>query len=68
MFSELETLIRSHCRSDQHTAVLNCLLDCRSRADDDPKSKLDRKDDKVELDQALRELDQYVTWVNHVLM
>lgn len=58
MFSELETLIRSHCRSDQHTAVLNCLLDCRNRADDDPKAKLERKDDKVELDQALRELDQ----------
>ena len=58
MFSELETLIRSHCRSDQHTAVLNCLLDCRSRSDDDPKAKHERKDDKVELDQALRELDQ----------
>ncbi|KAK3927823.1 Integrator complex subunit 13 [Frankliniella fusca] len=58
MFTELETLIRSHCRSDQHTAVLNCLLDCRNRSDDDPKVKLDRKDDKVELDQALRELDQ----------
>ncbi|XP_034243253.1 integrator complex subunit 13 [Thrips palmi] len=58
MFAELESLIRSHCRSDQHTAVLNCLLDCRNRADDDPKAKLERKDDKVELDQALRELDQ----------
>ncbi|KAJ1527268.1 hypothetical protein ONE63_008791 [Megalurothrips usitatus] len=64
MFSELETLIRSHCRSDQHTAVLTCLLDCRSRSDDDSKAKHDRKDDKVELDQALRELDQMTTSPN----
>jgi hypothetical protein len=36
---------------------LNCLLECRNKSDDE-KMKLEKKDDKVELDQALRELDQ----------
>lgn len=51
MWTELETYIRSHCRTEQHSRVLLCLLDCRNKESDD---KL------VELDQALRDLDQYV--------
>ncbi|KAK7791139.1 hypothetical protein R5R35_008573 [Gryllus longicercus] len=60
MWSELETFIRTHCRSDQHSRVLNCLLECRNKSDDE-KFKGDKavKEDKVELDQALRELDQF---------
>lgn len=61
MWGELETFIRAHCRSDQHNRVLNCLLECRNKIDDD-KGKSDKnsngREDTVELDQALRELDQ----------
>lgn len=52
MWSELETFVRAHCHTDQHTRVLHCLLECRNK--DDEKLKVE----KVELDQALRELDQ----------
>jgi Cell cycle and development regulator. len=52
MWTELETFLRANCRTDQHNRVLNCLLECRNKTDDE------KKDDKVELDQALRELDQ----------
>lgn len=52
MWTELETYIRSHNRTENHGRVLNCLLDCRNKDDD----KL--KVEKVELDHALRELDQ----------
>lgn len=62
MWGELETFIRAHCRSDQHNRVLNCLLECRNKIDDD-KGKSDKnsngREDTVELDQALRELDQF---------
>ncbi|KAJ9581248.1 hypothetical protein L9F63_023574 [Diploptera punctata] len=58
MWSELETFLRANCRTDQHNRVLNCLLECRNKTDGD-KIKLEKKDDKVELDQALRELDQF---------
>ena len=51
MWSELETFLRANWRTDQHIRVLNC-LNCRNKTDDE------KKDDKVELDQALRELDQ----------
>lgn len=57
MWSELETFLRANCRTDQHNRVLNCLLECRNKSDDE-KIKLEKKDEKVELDQALRELDQ----------
>lgn len=57
MWNELETFLRANCRTDQHSRVLNCLLECRNKSDDE-KMKLEKKDDKVELDQALRELDQ----------
>lgn len=53
MWSELETFVRVHCHTDQHTRVLHCLLECRNK--DDEKLKVE----KVELDQALRELDQF---------
>ncbi|XP_021942425.1 integrator complex subunit 13 [Zootermopsis nevadensis] len=58
MWNELETFLRANCRTDQHNRVLNCLLECRNKSDDE-KNKLEKKDDKVELDQALRELDQF---------
>ncbi|XP_075231571.1 integrator complex subunit 13 asun [Lycorma delicatula] len=51
MWVELETYIRAHCRTEQHSRVLHCLLDCRNKETDDKH--------KVELDQALRELDQF---------
>lgn len=52
MWNELEKFVRTHCRSDQHNKVLHCLLECRNK---EPDNKL--PGDKVELDQALRELD-----------
>ncbi|PSN39663.1 Protein asunder [Blattella germanica] len=58
MWSELETFLRANCRTDQHNRVLNCLLECRNKSDGE-KSKVEKKDDKVELDQAIRELDQF---------
>jgi Cell cycle and development regulator len=55
LWSELETYIRANCHSENHRKVLSCLLECRNKPDV-PKSK--SKDDKVELDQALIELDE----------
>lgn len=49
MWNELETLLKNNCHSESHKAVYNCLIECHKFADDN---------DKVELDQALRELDQ----------
>ncbi|XP_039289924.1 integrator complex subunit 13 [Nilaparvata lugens] len=51
MWNELETYLRSHLHSDQHSRVLHCLLECRNKEIDDKTN--------VELDQALRELDQF---------
>ncbi|KAK9497051.1 hypothetical protein O3M35_004435 [Rhynocoris fuscipes] len=51
MWNELEAFLRAHCVSDKHINILNCLLEVRSR-------DLSSDGDKVELDQALRELDQ----------
>lgn len=49
LWGEIETFLRHHANnSAAHTEVLDCLLDIRSKDDKD----------KVELDQALRELDR----------
>lgn len=48
LWEEIETFLRHHAsNSAAHTEVLDCMLDIRSKDDKD----------KVELDQALRELD-----------
>ena len=48
LFAELETYLKVHAsNSPNHTEVFNCLLEVRNKDDKD----------KVELDQALRELD-----------
>lgn len=52
MWAELETFIRAYAQTEQHTQVLQCLLECRNK--DDDKIKVE----KVELDHVLRELDQ----------
>ncbi|CAB0036317.1 unnamed protein product [Trichogramma brassicae] len=50
LWLELETFLRAHSQtSSLHTEVLTCLLEVRNKSDKDI--------DKVELDQALRELD-----------
>lgn len=57
MFGELERFVSAHCRTERHFKVLDCLLESRNRpASERPAS---RKDEKVELDVALRELDKY---------
>jgi len=49
LWDEIETFLKHHANnSAAHTEVLNCLLEIRNK---------DEKD-KVELDQALRELDR----------
>nr|CAD7600293.1 unnamed protein product [Timema genevievae] len=63
MWTELEAFLRVHCRTDQHNRVLNCLLECRNKLDEDKpgaggKGEKGGKEGKVELDQAIRELDQ----------
>lgn len=52
MWNELEKFVRTHCRSDQHNKILHCLLEYRNKDSDNKSSS-----EKVELDQALRELD-----------
>lgn len=48
LWEELETFLKAHSRNSlMHSEVLNCLLEVRNKDDKD----------KVELDQALRELD-----------
>ncbi|XP_046821860.1 integrator complex subunit 13 [Vespa velutina] len=50
LWGELETFLKHHANnSANHSEVLNCLLEVRSKDDKD----------KVELDQALRELDGF---------
>ncbi|XP_071645101.1 integrator complex subunit 13 [Temnothorax longispinosus] len=50
LWDEIETFLKNHANnSAAHTEVLNCLLEIRNK---------DEKD-KVELDQALRELDSF---------
>ena len=50
VWNELETLLKNNCHSDNHKMVYNCLIECHKFNADET--------DKVELDQALRELDQ----------
>ncbi|KAB0793824.1 hypothetical protein PPYR_13444 [Photinus pyralis] len=50
MWNELETLLKNNCHSETHKMVYNCLIECHKFNSDES--------DKVELDQALRELDQ----------
>lgn len=48
LWGEIETFLKNHSgQSVSHTEVLNCLLEVRNKDDKD----------KVELDEALRELD-----------
>lgn len=56
MFTELETYIKSHCRTEKHFKVLNCLLESRNRpaAERPPGMKTDN-----EWELANRELDKY---------
>ncbi|RLU19530.1 hypothetical protein DMN91_008087 [Ooceraea biroi] len=50
LWDEIETFLKHHANnSAAHTEVLNCLLEIRNKDDKD----------KVELDQALRELDSF---------
>lgn len=49
MWKELETFIKNNLHSDNHKQVYSCLLECH---------KFNFDEDKVELDQALRELDE----------
>ncbi|XP_067213909.1 integrator complex subunit 13 isoform X2 [Linepithema humile] len=50
LWDEIETFLKHHANnSAAHTEVLNCLLEIRNKNDKD----------KVELDQALRELDSF---------
>ncbi|GLV34715.1 asunder [Carabus blaptoides fortunei] len=54
VWNELETLLKSNCHTDNHTAVYNCLIECHKFTPEDGQ----KVPEKVELDQALRELDQ----------
>ena len=51
MWTEYEIFLRANCGTDQHNRVLSCLLECRNKTDDE------KKEDKVELDQTLQELN-----------
>ena len=60
MFGELEKFIAVHCRTDKHHKVLDCLLESRNKsATSGPSTATPRRDDKVELDVAIREFDKY---------
>ncbi|KAG4080028.1 hypothetical protein HA402_006340 [Bradysia odoriphaga] len=50
LWAELETLLIASSKSPGHMTILQCIRDCRSRGGD-------QSADKVELDQALRELE-----------
>lgn len=50
VWNELETLLKNNCHSDAHRSIYNCLHECHKFNNDES--------DKVELTQALRELDQ----------
>lgn len=53
MWNELETLLKKNLHTPDHRNIYNCLLECHKFNFDD-----DKLADKVELDEALRELDQ----------
>ncbi|KAF0305690.1 Integrator complex subunit 13 [Amphibalanus amphitrite] len=50
LWSELEALVRAHCRSDGHQAALECVLECRSQGR--------AAEERLGLDQAMEELDR----------
>ncbi|XP_060521378.1 integrator complex subunit 13 [Cylas formicarius] len=52
MWNELETLLKNNLHSDNHKAIYSCLLDCHKFSSEDDKST-----EKVELDDALNQLD-----------
>ena len=57
MWTELEQFLRSHLHSENHEKVLQCLLECHNKA---PSESQDfNNDDKVDIDQALKELDSF---------
>lgn len=49
MWTELEKMVRAHCRTDAHNKILYTVMELRSKDPD--------KSDRIELDDALRELD-----------
>lgn len=51
LWAELETLLIASSKSPGHMTILQCIRECRSRGIDQSTT------DKVELDQALRELE-----------
>ena len=65
MFNELEKYITSHCRTENHLKVLNCLLESRNKPPTDKlpstsaSSKKPAVDEKTEWDLASKELDHY---------
>lgn len=52
MWNELETLVKNNLHSDNHKSVYTCLLECHKFNFDE-----DKISDKVELDEALHQLD-----------
>lgn len=58
VWSELEQYIRLHLHSPQHQKVLDCLMDCHNKPTQGS-STTTSSDDKVDIDQALKELDDY---------
>ena len=64
MFTELEKYLTTHCRTENHVKVLNCLLESRNK----PQASTDRllstvaaskKDEKAEFDMASKEWENY---------
>jgi hypothetical protein len=52
MWNELETLLKKNLHTSDHRSIYNCLLECHKFNFDE-----DKLSEKVELDEALRELD-----------
>ncbi|XP_071448707.1 integrator complex subunit 13 [Hetaerina americana] len=60
MWSELEVFMRANMHSEQHQRVLNCLLECRNKTDEDrAKGPASVKEERVGLNQALREFGMF---------
>lgn len=57
LWAELETLLIASSKSPGHLTILQCIRECRTRG-------VDQTTDKVELDQALRELESLGTFTN----
>lgn len=56
IWNELETLLKSNCHTRNHTMVYSCLLEMHKYSNDGNKTEI-----KMEVDEALRELDQIGT-------